>query len=220
MKLEGKIIDFLGDSITEGHGVTDRENYRFDNRLRKMCNLKQVNNYGIGGTRFAHQSKPSEKPRHDLCMCGRVYDLDPNADIIVVFGGTNDYGHGDAPIGSKEDRTPATFYGAVWFLMNYLKTNFLGKTIVFMTPAHRMDDEKPSMRPTKSADAMPLCGYAKIIEEIAAQFEIPVLNLFDHLGLDPNKLEDRKKYTTDGLHFNDAGHEFIANALKKFLEAL
>lgn len=31
MTLEGKIIDFLGDSITEGVGVEDCENNRYDN---------------------------------------------------------------------------------------------------------------------------------------------------------------------------------------------
>ena len=53
MELNGKIINFLGDSITEGTGVSDLEN-RYDNRLKRMCNLKEVHNYGIGGPRLAH----------------------------------------------------------------------------------------------------------------------------------------------------------------------
>ncbi|MBR5633064.1 MAG: SGNH/GDSL hydrolase family protein [Clostridia bacterium] len=66
MELQGKIIDFLGDSITEGVGVTDKVNNRYDNVLRREYGLKETYNYGIGGTRLAHQSKPSAKPRHDL----------------------------------------------------------------------------------------------------------------------------------------------------------
>ena len=73
MNLNGLTINFLGDSITEGTGVTDRANCRFDNRLVKLCNLAKANNYGIGGTRLAHQIHPSEKPRYDLCFCGRAY---------------------------------------------------------------------------------------------------------------------------------------------------
>ena len=119
MELKGKIIDFLGDSITEGVGVDDRVNHRYDNIMKKEYGLKEVYNYGIGGSRFAHQSKPSIKPRHDLCFCGRVYDLNKSADIIVVYGAVNDYLHGDAPIGSMGDTTPVTFYGAVRFLMNF-----------------------------------------------------------------------------------------------------
>ncbi len=220
MNLEGKIIDFLGDSITEGHGVSDKANNRYDNRLKKMCNLAATYNYGIGGTRIAHQNKPSEKPRHDLCFCGRAYDLNPAADIIVVFGGTNDYGHGDAPMGEYGDRTPDTFCGAVWFLMNFLTKQYAGKTIVFMTPAHRKGDACVPVRCEKHPSALPLADYVKIIEQTAKEFDVHVLNLMDNLGIDPNKPEDKKAYTTDGLHFNDAGHEYIANALKSFLEAL
>ena len=120
-------ILFLGDSITEGVGVDDIENCRYDNVLRREYGLAATYNYGIGGTRIAHQSVPSEKPRHDLCFCGRVYNIDPNADIIVVYGGANDYIHGDAYIGTPEDKTPATFCGGVNFLMDYLMENVEGE---------------------------------------------------------------------------------------------
>lgn len=224
MKLEGKIIDFLGDSITEGAGVADRESNRYDNILKRECKLAAVYNYGIGGTRLAHQSEPSEKPRHDLCFCGRAYDLNREADIIVVYGGINDYIHGDAPVGKPGDTTPATFYGAVYFLMNFLRTEYAGKTVVFMAPARcnysGITSEQPSTRPMKKADAMPVIGYVNAIQETAAQFDIPVLDLYNTLGIDPNIPEHKEKYTTDGLHFNDAGHHILAARLKEFLEAL
>lgn len=224
MKLEGKIIDFLGDSITEGVGVTDIENCRYDNVIKRKCNLKAAYNYGIGGTRLAHQSVPSEKPRHDLCFCGRAYDLNKDADIIVVYGGVNDYLHGDAPIGTMDDTTPATFCGAVDWLMNLLKTEYADKTIVFMTPAHcyyqGIHDDRPTNRPCKRDDALPLVEYVKIIEERAKKHNIPVLNLYEKLGIDPNIEEHWQKYTVDGLHFNNAGQAFIAERLIEFLEAL
>ena len=71
MELKGKIIDFLGDSITEGVGVTDQNN-RYDNVIHRRFELAAHYNYGIGGTRLAHQSVPSEIPRYDLCFCGRA----------------------------------------------------------------------------------------------------------------------------------------------------
>lgn len=224
MNLENKIIDFLGDSITEGVGVEDRKNNRYDNVIKRKCHLKAAYNYGISGTRLAHQSVPSEKPRFDLSFCGRVYDINPEADIIVVYGGINDYIHGDAPIGSPEDTTPATFYGAVEFLMHRLKTDHPDKTIVFMTPAHSCYSDirewAPSPRPIKRSDAMPVIDYVNIILEKGKKHEIPVLNLYETLGIDPNKEEDRLRYTADGLHFNDAGHAVLADRLIEFLEAL
>ena len=224
MELKGRIIDFLGDSITEGYGVEDCANNRYDSILKRECELKEAYNYGIGGTRLAHQRVPSEKPRYDLCFCGRAYNLDPSADIIVVYGGVNDYIHGDAPIGEMGDQTPATFCGAVWWLMNFLKTTYVGKPIVFMTPARTyrdgISDLVPSNRLCKLPDAKPLLFYVETIKETAKQFDIPVLDLYHNLGIDPHDPEDHANLTVDGLHFNDAGHKIIAAKLKAFLEAL
>ena len=224
MNIQGFKVNFLGDSITEGVGVGDIANCRYDNRLAKMCQLSAVNNYGIGGTRFAHQSRPSEKPRHDICFCGRVYNMDTSADMVVVYGSVNDYIHGDAPFGEIGDTTPATFCGAVYFLMHFLRENYPGKPVVFMTPARCMygevDDLKPSPRPSKGPDAKALLPYVEAIMQTAKQFDIPALDLYHTLGLDPHDQSCYDTYTTDGLHFNDAGHAFIAQRLKEFIEAL
>jgi len=224
VELKGKIIDFIGDSITEGVGVTDLNN-RYDQVMLRTCELKVVYNYGISGTRLAHQIRPSDIPRFDLCFCGRAYDLNPAADIIVVYGGINDYIHGDAPIGQSSDRTPATFYGAVHFLMNLLQTRYPGKVIVFMAPAHcffhkELSDTKASNYPNKQPDALPTIHYVRIIQEVAQTYQIPVLDLYTHLGIDPNRQEDYDRYTADGLHFNDAGHHVLAERLIAFLKAL
>ena len=224
MDLNGKIIDFLGDSITEGVGVSDRANNRYDNVMRREYNLKATYNYGIGGTRIAHQSVPSAKPRHDLCFCGRAYNMNKDADIIVVYGGVNDYFHGDAYIGKPEDTTPLTFWGGVNFLMSLLKENYAGKTIVFMTPArecvHGITDELPSPRPIKKEDAKPLIHYVDIIKEAGEKHGIPVLDLYHNLPINPNIPEHTEKYTVDGVHFNDAAHAIIAKTLGDFLLAL
>ena len=223
MELKGKIIDFLGDSITEGVGVYDQNN-RYDNVIHRRFELAAHYNYGIGGTRLAHQSAPSEIPRYDLCFCGRAYMLEKSADLIVVYGGVNDYIHGDAYFGKMEDRTPETFCGAVYFLMNLLKTNYEGKQIVFMTPAHMhfkgISDKCLSGRPMKKPDAQPLSAYVEVIKARGEELGIPVLDLFEKLPIDPNNESDREKYTVDGLHFNDVGHEILANTLCEFLESL
>ena len=223
MELTGKIIDFLGDSITEGVGVTDQNN-RYDNVLHRRFELAAHYNYGIGGTRLAHQSVPSEIPRYDLCFCGRAYMLDKSADLIVVYGGVNDYIHGDAYFGTMEDRTPTTFCGAVYFLMNLLKTNYEGKKIVFMTPAHMhfkgISDKCLSGRPMKKPDAQPLSAYVEVIKARGEELGIPVLDLFEKLPIDPNNESDREKYTVDGLHFNDEGQGILAKTLGDFLETL
>ena len=224
MELKGKKIAFLGDSITQGVGVADIENCRYDNVIHRRFELAEHYNYGISGTRLAHQSVPSDPARHDLCFCGRAYFISSAADVIVVYGGVNDYIHGDAPFGSMEDKTPQTFCGGVWFLMNLLKTYYSGKTVVFVTPAHTrfhgVSDQQVSNLPQKKPDAKPLQAYVDVIKERGKQFGIPVLDLFEKLPIDPNKAEDSEKYTVDGLHFNNEGQLVLAQTIGDFLEDL
>ena len=225
MTINGFKVNFIGDSITEGVGVTDVELNRYDNRLKQIFQLSAVNNYGISGTRLAHQTRPSILPREDLCFCGRAYNMDTTADMVVVYGGVNDYLHGDAPFGQLDDTTPATFCGGVYFLMNYLKTAYCGKPVVFLTPArcffdHRVDDEKPSCFEHKYTEGKPLVEYVNVIVETGKRLGIPVLDLYHNLGLDPHDEEVYTAYTADGLHFNDAGHGILAKRLKEFIEAI
>ena len=225
MNIKGLKVNFLGDSITEGVGVTDQANSRYDNRLAAMCQLSVVNNYSIGGTRLAHQIHPSEKPRYDLCFCGRAYDMDTTADMVIVYGGVNDYIHGDAPFGEIGDTTPATFCGSVYFLMNFLRETYGNKPVVFMTPARcflrkEVDDRIVSTHAKKLPGGKPLVAYADVILETAKKFDIPVLDLYRNLGLDPHEPECYDTYTIDGLHFNDAGHAVLAQRLKEFIDTL
>lgn len=221
MELKNKVIDFLGDSITEGVGVENIETSRYDNIMKTKYNLT-VYNHGIGGTRIAHQIKASEYPRHDLCFCGRAYDLNPNADIIIVYGGVNDYIHGDAPFGKIGDNTPKTFCGGVEFLMSLLEELYPTAQKIFVTPAHlcfgSLNDKLPSTEKIKAADAKPLIDYVDVIERTGKKHGIPVLNLYERFGVNPNIEEHRKKYTSDGLHFNDAGHKMLAEQLIEFIE--
>jgi len=224
MDIKGLKVNFLGDSITEGSGVVNKENC-YQNRLAVLCGLSAVNNYSIGGTRLAHQRVPSENPRYDLCFCGRAFNMDTGADMVIVYGGVNDYIHGDAPFGEPGDTTPATYCGGVYFLMHYLRQTYGSKPILFMTPArcflrHEVSDLLPSTHAKKTLPGKPLLDYVQVIQETAKQFDIPVLDLYHDLGLDPHDEATFNTYTADGLHFNDAGHGVIAEKLKAFIEAL
>ena len=219
------VVNFLGDSITFGVGVSDLQNGRYDHRIAKMLEPAKINNYSVNGSRLAHQSFPSAKPWYDLCFCGRAYEMDANADMVIVFGGVNDYIHGDAPFGEAGDTTPATFCGGVYYLMNYLREIYGDKPIIFMTPArcflrHEVDDLYPSVHAAKRVPGKPLKAYADVISETAKQFDIRVLDLYNNLGIDPHIPEQFEKYTTDGLHLNDEGHALLAQKLKELIESM
>ncbi len=225
MQLKGKIINFLGDSITEGAGVTNSENI-YLNVLKKEENLTEVRNYGVSGTRISRQIGGDYKNNPvDADFIYRAQNMEDNADIIVVFGGTNDYGHGNAPLGNFDDSTPYSFYGACHSLMKLLINKYPQALIVFMLPLHRLNEDEAvyeyvSGDPAKEDAKKPLKFYNEAIKEVAYYYGIPVLDLAALCPIQPAIEISRKKYIPDGLHPNDEGHKIIAHRLAGFLKSL
>lgn len=216
MELKGKTFAFLGDSITEGVGASS-ESKIYHQVFKENVGLKNAFNHGIGGTRIAKQMHKSENGRWDLYFIPRVDELEDDADAVVVFGGTNDFGHGDAPLGCFADRTPDTFYGACHVLMEKLICKYPDKPIVFMTPLHRTnEDNSYAMEIPKN---LSLRDYVDVIREVAEYYSIPVIDLFAESGMQPNVACQNEQYFTDGLHPNDNGHERIARKLEAFFRA-
>ena len=218
MELKGTKINFLGDSITEGAGASRRENAYcmvIEREYEAICQ-----NYGISGTRIAKQHTPSDNPRFDMDFCSRVADMDSDADIVVVFGGTNDFGHGDAPLGTMNDRTPDTFYGALHTLYTELLEKFPDSPIVVITPLHRLNEDNPRGDGNKPQDVGTLKTYVEIIREVAEYYSLPLLDLYKESGLQPKVSVIQQKFIPDGLHPNDEGHKILARKISNFLESL
>ena len=215
MELKNRIINFLGDSITEGVGTTGPDQ-QYVHLIEYRCGLKRANNYGISGTRLARQIRPTaDAPRFDLDFCGRCTDMDREADINVVFGGTNDYGHGDAPIGTPDDRTPDTYWGACHYLCRTLIETYPHAVHVICTPLHRLGENNPS-----AGNGLPLSRYVEILREVAAYYAVPVLDLWKVSGLQPEVPTVQRLYMPDGLHPSDAGNAVLADRIIGFLKAL
>ena len=218
MELNGKKINFLGDSITAGHGTTDPS--KIYHALIAKEYGATARNYGISGTRFAKQGGCSANTSWDKNFCDRVAEMDPDADIVVIFGGTNDFGHGDAPLGTPADRSYTTFYGACHQLFSSVLKKYPAAAIVVMTPLHRSQEDSLRGDGSKTEDVGRLVDYVRIIREVAEEYALPVLDLFAHGGIQPKYEEQRMLYAPDGLHPNDAGHAIVARKLGKFLESL
>lgn len=214
MILNNKKVNFLGDSITEGCCATVPE-LGYVEVLKRIACLSEARNYGIGGTRIARQITPSSEAKFDLDFCLRARDMDRDADIIFVFGGTNDHGHGDAPMGTDTDRTPDTFIGGCHYLFRFLKEEFPDSTVVVATPLHRSDENTP-----KGKEGWVLKDYVEVIRRTAAEYDLPLLDLFENSSIAAHIPEIANKLTTDGLHPNDEGHSILAGEIKEFLEKL
>lgn len=216
MKLNGKTVCFLGDSITEGAGASSKDKC-YVSLFAAAHPEAKVMNFGIGGTRIAKQKTPSENPRWDLDFVSRVPEMPEQADLICIFGGTNDFGHGDAPMGSFGCKTPDTFYGALYTLTLDLINKYPTARIVYFTPLHRKTKPEPRY---KGDGYWSQEDYVDAIRKNAAFFACPVLDLRTESGIQPQIPVIAEKFTTDGLHPNDAGYERLFRIIDRYIENL
>ena len=220
MELKGKSICFIGDSITQGCGTTDEKHCYVDLFIKNYPN-QPIYKLGIGGTRIAEQLvKPynpdapiwDEKP-----FFKRIEDMPETTDLICIFGGTNDFGHGDAGMGKFGDTEVTTFYGALYKMTVDLINKYPNARIVFFTPLHRGNETEYKQ---KADGSYTLIDYVNAIKKHAEYFAIPVLDLYSVSGLQPNIPTIRDTFVPDQLHPNDAGHEKLYEVIENYLKSI
>lgn len=204
-----KKIIFFGDSITENGGASHPDNAY--NHLIAAQGEYEVFSAGCGGSRFTRVRKPSPFHRFNMDFNTRVHILPRRCDMIVVFGGTNDYG-GGVPLGEIGDGTVYTLAGAMSRLIETLTLMYGKEKIRFVLPLKRYNCDKPSENGT-----LPMIDYVNKMREVLNHYEIPYLDLYE-LGPDAPLDEEKHGYFADGLHPTDLGHAFIAKEMVKFIK--
>lgn len=210
-------VNFMGDSITQG--VNTNKVYCW--YLNDYIDFKVVNNYGANGTCISTYNAPAPS----ACMCERIKEMSKSSDLNIVFGGTNDFNRG-VPIGDvikdgvyNTDKN--TFIGALISMILYHKTNYPQIPLLLLTPIHRSTfDTQPTDLET-NVSGLKLRNYVDAVIEVGKELSVPVINLYNDLGINPNITEDANKYwhdgsdgnTVDKLHPNYLGHEKIAQSI-------
>ena len=220
MNLAGKSICFLGDSITEGAGASNKK-YCYVSLFEKAHPEADVHNFGISGTRIANQRVipySVENPQWDENPFYSRLEKMPNyTDVVCVFGGTNDYGHGDAPMGKFGDSTPETFYGGVAHLIVSLINKYPYAKIVFFTPMHRLNEFDKHAKPDGE---FTLKDYVDAIKQTCEYYSIPVLDLYSVSSMQPSVPLILEEFMPDGLHPNDNGHRRLYDIIEAYLNTI
>ena len=194
------LINFLGDSITEGLKWQKKEIFCF--YLSKWLNVR-INNQGYHATRIARQDDDDKDFNY------RLKDLDEKADFTFVFGGTNDYAMGEAELGDINSDSYYTFYGALKNLVKDLLKKFNNDKICFILPLSRFQEDKIINHGT-------LERYREIIREICELNKIDYLDLCKELPIPDT--EGKSQFFKDGLHPNKQAHKIIARNIIKYLK--
>lgn len=197
-------INFLGDSITQGVGASiHEETYTY--LVCKYFGAEECN-FGVSGTRIAAQRGPSFQDDWDEQFIVRAKRMG-EADFTFVFGGTNDFGHGDAILGKCGDKSQYTFYGAFLYLANYLKEKF-GKKLCFILPIPRFDQNDAH----KEIPGEPLEKYIEAEKTILNGLHIEYLDLKDAFP------KEVFSWTVDGVHPSPYGYKILANNVIEYLK--
>ena len=207
-------INFLGDSITEGVLISAVEK-RYSTLVAKHFGAEELN-FGLSGSRIAKQVKRTLNPDDDVFMV-RAVKMPTDADFTFVFGGTNDFGHGDAKLGVFDDRDTYTFYGAMHELALYTANNFPKEKLCFILPLPRVNQDDLLGDGTKDAPMATLGEYKKAQKEVLDYYGIESIDLSDEFYL-PTSYQDDGNLFADGLHPNEKGHRHLADCLIKYLQ--
>ena len=206
-------INFLGDSITEGAFAGILED-RYSTLTAKHFGAEECN-FGVSGTRITKQVKRTNNPDDDVFMC-RAVKMPTDAEFTFVFGGTNDYGHGDAKLGTFGDRDDYTFYGAFHNLVAYMVSSFSKDKLCFVLPIPRFDQENPYGDGSKDEPIAPMSAYVEAEKAVLAYYGVEYLDLSDKFYIPTTQQDDGNLYK-DGLHPNAKGHRFLADCLIEYL---
>ena len=143
---------------------------------------------GVGGSCISGTSNYGSE--HSP-LIDRFNDI-PEADLISIFMGTNDYGH-DTPLGTIDDQTDVSFYGALNVIVPALLEKHPNATIVFITPLHRYGyGTNTATGMAHTYDSAPngaghtLEDYVNAIKAVCEKYSVDVIDLYELCDLDPS----------------------------------
>lgn len=219
----GKKIGAIGDSITWGFRPRNDVDGTTGQQMNSWLALTAQSlgmtayNFGISGSTLA-----AKNGLNDSNSMTRRYDLMPDdLDVICVMGGTNDVRKG-VPIGTIEDRTDSTYYGALHVIClglidKYYNTESLEigkkKQIVLMTPIKMI-------RSVGDLDTM-VASFAQAVRDVAEYYSLPVIDMYRYSGINPHIQQTVQgneegymgvynRYITDGVHPTQQGQYKMA----------
>ena len=152
-------------------------------------------------------------------ISARFQLMDDDADIVLVACGTNDFQYNWTPIGTMEDRTPDTFYGALHYTVLGLLDKYLSKQIIFCTPIKRCQSPYSSVN-SMNTYGKTLEDYGAIIKEVCSYYSIPVIDLYAESGLNPQVSSQSSLFDSYKTHPYQLGHNMIARVVAGKIKSL
>ena len=188
----------IGDSITRGTHIDDNGDWavaqpNYSKVLQTLLGATELSCLGVNGVSISATSHTN--PQDALSkLCEKAVD----GDIVVVAGGTNDFGT-SVEVGCENDREDISTYGALHILFTRLKTLNPKAELYAVLPIPRRNEN------VKNERGYILDDYRAAIKTVAQRFNVAVID-GKQLPIDPEDETNRQAYIRDGLHPNTKGH--------------
>lgn len=233
--VKGKKVCILGDSITVGATFDNNNGTLTYRRLaeenRWWSYFKDRYEFGEcvvdaqSGRSFIRDGSESER------FTQRVKNIATDTDIIIVFGGINDFTQGlalgtvdDTPSDNNGAETTQTFNSAIKYCADYLTNNFQNATIVFMTPLQKQNDDSASINSGASyqnAQGKRQIDYINALKDVCRNYGIYCLDMSEKSNFRVASSDWVNTYMPDGLHPNEEGTKiYVNNCIIPFFDDL
>lgn len=212
---KGKKISVFGDSITEGN--------KWQPFVEKMLGCTVVN-CGIGGTTVANNGSTItyNGAEIDGYMCGddRINLIPEDSDMIILFGGANDWAAASIEMGELGDGNlvDTTFKSAYSLMIKKIVNKFPNARLVSLTPINGRTSEANANEDMQfNVRGFSLYDFANAVKDVSAYYGVPCIDVHGEAGINTF---NHTAYIADIVHPNDEGGKLLANAvingLKRF----
>lgn len=199
-------MSFLGDSICKGEDPNNQYKRMQDDNIASMCSkqygLQLAENLGIGGCTVAVRNNREDS------LIERYTQVSSQADLIVIFAGTNDF-NSHVPLGNFNTLNDNTqFISAYYNLIAHLQSKCPNAKILCLTPLKRVGGDLPNIQ------NLTLDDYCNAIIEVCEKRGVQYLDMRYALNGNPDIEVWKNSYMPDGLHPSILGmRKFVSTAL-------
>ena len=203
-KFEGLKACFIGDSITE-------QNY-YPKYVSQDLNLGSYVNRGVGGCTLSDNQNTTQVPIINRYQT----DIDADSDIIVLYGGCNDFGQNRTIDNSGNLYDTTTVCGALRTIIEWVYTNFPEKLFLVcnMIPNYYSGRENDNY---KNSSGKSIKDYSDAIENVCEEYSVPVVDFYRNVGFN---LANKTTYLQDGVHPTEFGARKMANIITAKVKTL
>lgn len=204
----GKKIVAYGDSITEGN--------KWQPYVANKLGCTMIN-CGIGGTTVANNGDNRTYNGVDIesWMCGddRINLIPEDCDMIILFGGANDWSQSAIAMGDLGDGKliDTTFKSAYSLMIKKLVNKFPNAKLVALTPINGRTSSPDANEDRQfNVRNLSLYDFSVAVKEVCMYYGVPCIDVHGESGINSF---NHTTYIADVVHPNDAGGKMIANAV-------